>query len=412
MSLQLINLPMRLSRIVLAACKPSGPLHALRRNEAPYLTYGDWNTMAYTTLRPLLLAFLVQGAIAATITSTATTTPAPVVKRAVTTVGYISVGERGGTTQWDTITANDENQVIATSSNLYKICNPTSVCEFFSCVSEYAVFATTSIYCGGASSTCSYWELATDINDQHPLTNYWCDAKTETGGIIYMTTPEDGTGTRRSTNNAASVSFTRVTSAPGATDTSIDPVNDLPTSASTKTNKKKKSTPIGAIVGGVVGGLVLLAAIIFAVVFLLRRRKRNQANNTNNINTGAPQQQQQPPTQQQQSSVPTQYYQEQKPVPGPQVQQIPHPQQPQPQPQQQYAHYDPNAPQAPQFYDPNAHSSYAMSTPEKTPATTNPVQMNPYYAENGSVSPVPQYSPAASPPPVPANVNELPTGRM
>ncbi|KAI2479617.1 hypothetical protein Ptr902_08882 [Pyrenophora tritici-repentis] len=288
--------------------------------------------MAHTTLGPLLFAFLIQDAVAATITSMATTTPAPVVKRAVTTIGYVSVGELAGTTQWDTITANDQNQVIATSGDLYKICNPTAVCEFFSCSNDYAVFATTSIYCGGASSTCSYWELATDINDQRPLTNYWCDDKTETGGVIYMTTPEDGTSTRASTrvstNNAASVSFTRITSASGSTETSIDPVD--------------------------------------------------------------------------------------KPAPQQQVQQIPPP-------QQQHTHYDPNAPQAPQFYDPNAHTSYAATPqqggyavppPEKTPAATSPVQMNPYYADNGPVSPVPQYSPAASPPPVPANVNELPTGRM
>ncbi|KAF7442512.1 hypothetical protein A1F99_133810 [Pyrenophora tritici-repentis] len=155
---------------------------------------------------------------------------------------------------------------------------------------------------GGASSTCSYWELATDINDQRPLTNYWCDDKTETGGVIYMTTPED----------------------------------DMLMNSHTK------------------------------------------------------------------------------PAPQQQVQQIPPP-------QQQHTHYDPNAPQAPQFYDPNAHTSYAATPqqggyavppPEKTPAATSPVQMNPYYADNGPVSPVPQYSPAASPPPVPANVNELPTGRM
>jgi hypothetical protein len=50
--------------------------------------------------------------------------------------------------------------------------------------------------------------------------------------------------------------------------------------------------------------------------------------------------------------------------------------------------------------------------PEKTPAATNPVQVNPYYADtSGPASPVPQYSPAA-PPAVPANVNELPSGRM
>ncbi|CAA9964781.1 hypothetical protein PTMSG1_08140 [Pyrenophora teres f. maculata] len=371
--------------------------------------------MVYTTLSPLLFAFLIQDAVAATITSTATTTPAPVVKRAVTTIGYVSVGKLAGTTQWDTITANDQNQVIATSGDLYKICNPTSVCEFFSCSNEYAVFATTSIYCGGASKTCSYWELATDINDQRPLTNYWCDDKTETGGVIYMTTPEDGASTRpstrTSTNNAASVSFTRITSAPGSTQTSIDPVDVLPPSASTKTKKKKKSTPVGAIAGGVVGGIVLLGAIIFAVVFLLRRKKRNQANN--NTNT-APQLQQQPQTQQHPPPAPVQYYQEQKPAPQQPVQQMPPP-------QQQHTHYDPNAPQAPQFYDPNAHASYAttpqqggyaISPPEKTPAASNPVQINPYYADNGPVSPVPQYSPAASPPPLPANVNELPTGRM
>ncbi|KAI1512980.1 hypothetical protein KJE20_03115 [Pyrenophora tritici-repentis] len=287
--------------------------------------------MAHTTLRPLLFAFLIQDAVAATITSMATTTPAPVVKRAVTTIGYVSVGELAGTTQ---------------------------------CTSTRA-------------------------------------------------------STRVSTNNAASVSFTRITSASGSTETSIDPVDVLPPSAGIKTNNnnKKKSTPVGAIAGGVVGGIVLLGAIIFAIVFLLRRKKRNQANNNNNnnnTNTDAPQAQQQPQTQQQTPPAPVQYYQEQKPAPQQQVQQIPPP-------QQQHTHYDPNAPQAPQFYDPNAHTSYAATPqqggyavppPEKTPAATSPVQMNPYYADNGPVSPVPQYSPAASPPPVPANVNELPTGRM
>ena len=89
---------------------------------------------------------------------------------------------------------------------------------------------------------------------------------------------------------------------------------------------------------------------------------------------------------------------------------------PPPQHQQHYGQYDPNAQQpAQRFYDPNAQSAYAAqqggyAMPEKQPGAVNPVQANPHYSD-GPVSPVPQYSPAMSPP-VPATINELPSGRM
>jgi hypothetical protein len=41
-----------------------------------------------------------------------------------------------------------------------------------------------------SNETCSYYLLATDVYDQAPLTNYWCDSITETGGIIYEVTPD------------------------------------------------------------------------------------------------------------------------------------------------------------------------------------------------------------------------------
>jgi len=89
---------------------------------------------------------------------------------------------------------------------------------------------------------------------------------------------------------------------------------------------------------------------------------------------------------------------------------------PPPQHQQHYGQYDPNAQQPAQhFYDPNAQSAYATqqggyAMPEKISGAVNPVQANPHYSD-GPVSPVPQYSPAMSPP-VPATINELPSGRM
>ncbi|KAI4952205.1 hypothetical protein J4E91_003667 [Alternaria rosae] len=250
-------------------------------------------------------------------------------------------------------------------------------------------------------TTIGYWELATDINDPSPLTNYWCDAKTETGGKILMTTPDD-----------VSLSFTPL-SRTASGRPSDAPLDVTPSSGneesneSDKSNKSKKSTPVGAIAGGVVGGVALLVAAVLGVFFLLRRKKKQQNNTTVNNNMH------QPPTAPQAPPAGVQYYHEQKPVPQQHMQQMPSPP---PQHQQHYGHYDPNAQQpAQQFYDPNAQSAYAAqqggyAMPEKTPGVVNPMQANPHYAD-GPVSPVPQYSPAASPP-VPATINELPSGRM
>ncbi|CAN9108875.1 hypothetical protein CC77DRAFT_103914 [Alternaria alternata] len=371
--------------------------------------------MAYTKLSPLLAILLSSKYVDAAmiraptpaVTPAPAATAAPLAVRDITTIGYISTGMYGSTTLYETITANNEGHVIATSGSLYKICAPESLCEFFSCENDYAVFPTTSIFCGGSSSTCSYWELATDINDPAPLTNYWCDAKTETGGLILMVTPDDDSSTSPNTGSASNTplfsSFTpvSVSDTPGSSDIP----EALPPSAEVK--KSKKSTPVGAIAGGVVGGVALLAAVVLGVFFLLRRKRKQQNNTTTNNNVP------QPPTAPQAPPAGVQYYHEQKPVPQQQVQQMPSPP---PQQQPHYGHYDPNAQQAPQFYDPNAQSAYAAqqgsyAMPEKTPAVTNPVQANPYYADNsGPVSPVPQYTPSMSPA-VPANVNELPAGR-
>jgi hypothetical protein len=48
----------------------------------------------------------------------------------------------------------------------------------------------TIVRSGRSNETCSSYVLATDINDQSPFTNYWCDAATATGGIIYEITPD------------------------------------------------------------------------------------------------------------------------------------------------------------------------------------------------------------------------------
>ncbi|KAF1937709.1 hypothetical protein EJ02DRAFT_458498 [Clathrospora elynae] len=323
----------------------------------------------------LVLAILGSGVNAAVLTApTPTITAAPLVARDVTTVGYISTGTSGGTTLWDTITVNEQNQVIATSGNLWKICAPGSLCDFFSCKNDYAVYPSSSFYCGGSNETCSSYVLATDVYDHDPLTNYWCDAATETGGIIYQTTP-DGT------EDISSAFFTTYTpSVKSLSSSSIRSANSAFIPTSTPGHARKKSTPIGAIVGGAIGGIAILGATIFAVFFLLRRKR--------NRNNAQLQQQQRPDTQ---------YYPQQ----PPQVQQM----------------------SPPQVYDPNAQVSYPQGAyaqpsyppPEKMPAVAN-AQVNSYYADSGAVSPVPQYSPSpmntGGMGGVPANVNELPAQRM
>ncbi|EUC50599.1 hypothetical protein COCMIDRAFT_81522 [Bipolaris oryzae ATCC 44560] len=380
--------------------------------------------MASVMLGPLLLALLVQdGAAAIMAAPRAAITPAPVLKRAVTTIGYISTREYDGTTYWDTITANEQGNAIATSSNLFQICDPAKPCTFFSCSGDYVIMPSSSIFCGGESSTCSYWELATDINDKTPLTNYWCDAKTSVGGIIYRTTPEAA-----ATNTAASTTSTRA--APSITFTSATNIATDVTSISSsgpglgETNdggsltkpKKKSSTPIGPIVGGVVGGVAVLAGIIIAIWMILKRKKKNKTD-TNNITQTAQVPPAAPPAVQQNAQQPpagVQYYHEQKPVSQPQVQQVP--------PPQPYGHYDPNAQPAPAqpFYDPNAQTAYAQQSqagygapsPDKTPAPlATGQQTHAYYADNAPISPVPQYSPSPSPA-IPANVSELSSSRM
>ncbi|KAG9194664.1 hypothetical protein G6011_04699 [Alternaria panax] len=377
--------------------------------------------MAYAKLSPLLAVLSCSKYVNAAmiraptpaVTPSPAATAAPLVIRDITTIGYISTGMYGSTTLYETITANNEGHVIATSGSLYKICAPESLCEFFSCESEYAVFPTTSIFCGGSSSTCSYWELATDINDPAPLTNYWCDAKTETGGVILMVTPDDDSSTSPNTDPSSNTplfsSFTPASRS--ATLRSSDIPAALPPSA--EAEDTKKSTPVGAIAGGVVGGVALLAAIILGVFLLLRRKKKQQQQQQQQNNTTTNSNMQQPPNAPQAPPAGVQYYHEQKPVPQQQVQQMPSPPL---QHQQHYGHYDPNAQQAPQFYGPNAQSAYAAqqggyAMPEKTPAGTNPVQANPYYSDDsGPVSPIPQYTPSMTPS-VPAHVNELPAGR-
>ncbi|RAR09677.1 hypothetical protein DDE83_005433 [Stemphylium lycopersici] len=295
--------------------------------------------MASTRLSSLLLALLARCSAAAVMSApSATITAAPLVKRAVTTIGYISTDEYDGTTLYTTsltLLLEDSASASATSE----------------------------------SNT-----------SEEPVT-------------ISFTTP----------SVVATAPLTSISSRPGfeETNSSNDP-ND---------EDDDSSTPVGAIAGGVVGGVVGLAAIIFGIWFCLRRKKRNQTTTTTNNNM-APNMQQGPPPpapvqqypQQQQQPAAAQYYQEQKPAP------------------QQYGHYDPNTQQAQAqpFYDPNsqpayaqqAQSGYGMPGPEKTPAATGMGQQtNAYYADSGAISPVPQYSPNP-PPAVPANINELPSGRM
>ncbi|KNG47107.1 hypothetical protein DDE82_007768 [Stemphylium lycopersici] len=374
--------------------------------------------MASTRLSSLLLALLARCSAAAVMSApSATITAAPLVKRAVTTIGYISTDEYDGTTLWDTITANEQGNAIATSESLFQICDPAEPCTFFSCSGDYVMFSTSSLFCGGSSNTCSYWELATDVNDQNPLTNYWCDDITSEGGIIYMTTPTDASASATSESNTSeepvTISFTTpsvVATAPLTSISSRPGFEETNSSNDPNDEDDDSSTPVGAIAGGVVGGVVGLAAIIFGIWFCLRRKKRNQTTTTTNNNM-APNMQQGPPPPapvqqypQQQQPAAAQYYQEQKPAP------------------QQYGHYDPNTQQAQAqpFYDPNsqpayaqqAQSGYGMPGPEKTPAATGMGQQtNAYYADSGAISPVPQYSPNP-PPAVPANINELPSGRM
>ncbi|KAH8640130.1 hypothetical protein IG631_03071 [Alternaria alternata] len=344
--------------------------------------------MAYTKLSPLLAILLSSKYVDAAmiraptpaVTPAPAATAAPLAVRDITTIGYISTGMYGSTT-------------------LCKKSHP-----------NRAFVDTNTVQMKPSRRTMRVMSLqhqATDINDPAPLTNYWCDAKTETGGLILMVTPDDDSSTSPNTGSASNTplfsSFTPVSisDTPGSSDIP----EALPPSAEVK--KSKKSTPVGAIAGGVVGGVALLAAVVLGVFFLLRRKRKQQNNTTTNNNVP------QPPTAPQAPPAGVQYYHEQKPVPQQQVQQMPSPP---PQQQPHYGHYDPNAQQAPQFYDANAQSAYAAqqgsyAMPEKTPAVTNPVQANPYYADNsGPVSPVPQYTPSMSPA-VPANVNELPAGR-
>jgi hypothetical protein len=61
-----------------------------------------------------------------------------------------------------------------------------------------------TVSCSGMSNvTCSYYLLATDVYDQAPLTNYWCDSITETGGIIYEVTPDGRRLSRLMSNRLA-----------------------------------------------------------------------------------------------------------------------------------------------------------------------------------------------------------------
>ncbi|KAF1838111.1 hypothetical protein BDW02DRAFT_576618 [Decorospora gaudefroyi] len=358
--------------------------------------------MAFQRYTPLLLVLLGDCATAAVVSApTSLITPAPVVKRDVTTVGFVSTDELDGTTYWDTITVNEEDGVIATSSDLFLICPPdTENCEFFICSNDYIVSATGSFYCGG-SSTCSSHVVATDIFDQSPLTNYWCDDNTRTGWTIYETTPEATPNTRASLPTTAKSPTVLVT--PTATPTPSTSESPIPLLPTATPPPEKKSTPVGAIAGGVIGGVAALAAIAFGVFLLLRRKRRNAQSSQAPTMSQPPQQ---PPP------VTSYYGHEQKPAGVAQ----------QPQQVQQYG-----AP--PQFYDPNAQSSYdgqpqynqqasqgGYMMPEKTPAATTTMQANPYYAPEGGVSgpasPVPVYSPPPSMSPPPGNYNELPTQRM
>ncbi|KAH7398448.1 hypothetical protein BKA66DRAFT_203812 [Pyrenochaeta sp. MPI-SDFR-AT-0127] len=308
--------------------------------------------MNFDKLQMLLLALFGHRAAAAVLAApTPAITPAPLVARAVTTVGFMSIGTARGTTVWDTITITAENLIAATSGSIYRVCDPSisGGCDFFSCSGSYVVFPTTSIVCEGPR-TCSSYILASDIEDRSPLTNFWCD--TVTGGTIYKTKPGGTTVRPPTTSPITSTSSSSSTSI----STSTSPV-PTPTPA-----PSKSSPPVGAIVGGVVGGIAVLGAIVVAALFLFRRKRKSPPQPTNN-----------------------QYHQQPQPVA-----QIYNP---------------PMSPMSPQqFYNP-AQQTY----PEKTAAITN-TQVSQYYGDSGPSSPAPQYTPATMP--VPPTINELPANRM
>ncbi|OAL54427.1 hypothetical protein IQ07DRAFT_639943 [Pyrenochaeta sp. DS3sAY3a] len=271
---------------------------------------------------------------------TPTITPAPLVRRAVTTLGYMSDGTFDGTTIWATITVNDENMIATTRGSMYRVCTP-GKCEFWSCSGGWVVKPSSSYFCNTGTFTCSSDIILSDISDQSPLTSYWCDDTTNAGGTIYRTTPD---GSVRS--SPITPSETPVT--PSSSSSSISPsVSPQPTSP--------KSTPVGAIVGGVVGGIVAIGAIIIGVIFVLRRRR--SAGPAQSGSVPAP---------------PTTHYHQGPPGVATQTPQVP----------------------------PTQYYNAGYPQPEKTPAVATG-HVNQYYSDSGPTSPVPQYS--ANPIPVDMN---------
>ncbi|KAF9734641.1 hypothetical protein PMIN06_009988 [Paraphaeosphaeria minitans] len=209
------------------------------------------------------------------------TSPPALYRRAATTVGYYSTGFEDGTVLWGTVTVLSEGGMVATSGSLFAVCqaNP---CNIGTCSAGTFIIGSTTTACGAAqSSTCSSNLLYQDVYDTTPLTNFYCDAVTETGFTMYKVTPTGpisapgpSTSSASPSDNESDPSSTSEASSATAPSPTGSPSSPLETSGTLpEIAKPRNSTPIGAIVGGVVGGLAVVGALVVAAILLIRRRR-------------------------------------------------------------------------------------------------------------------------------------------
>ncbi|KAF2442823.1 hypothetical protein P171DRAFT_445396 [Karstenula rhodostoma CBS 690.94] len=222
-------------------------------------------------------------AVAAVLSApTATITAQPALhRRAATTIGYYSTGSEDGTTLWGTVTIETEGGMVAQSGSLFAVCQA-DPCQIGICSAGTFTLGSTTTACGAAQSvTCSSNLLYQDVYDTAPLTNFYCDAVTETGFVMYKVTPTGpNSAPARSTSRASSSDnesdFSSASEAPSATAPSSTGTASSPLETSGTplgSAGSKKSTPIGAIVGGVVGGVAVIGVLVIAAIFLIRRSR-------------------------------------------------------------------------------------------------------------------------------------------
>ncbi|KAF2735186.1 hypothetical protein EJ04DRAFT_576285 [Polyplosphaeria fusca] len=225
-----------------------------------------------------------------------TITPAPLLPRAETPLGWYSVAAATGSqnTSWAPWNFNNDSTIYSTSSKWFRQCRASRTCQrmYTGCSDGFLLAESTSSFCGRGvapfSFSCGHHLLFQSLGARDPLSWYWCDSPPLTGISIYAKNPAEirltssqippfPNSTRTATNSTTNASFISRFSTV-ASETSSPSPSAAPSLPSPEPETKNKTATAGAIAGSVIGVGAIIAALGIVISVLIKRsNKRSKA---------------------------------------------------------------------------------------------------------------------------------------